>query len=137
LEIENLKKEKKENKTMKEKADVISERLLDYGAEIIRICSKLNKDTVGHHIKGQLLRSGTSVGANYEEACGAQSRADFIHKMQIVLKEIRESMYWLKLIERTQILEEDGIKKAIKETEGIGNIIGKSIVTAKETRKKR
>jgi len=62
---------------MKEKADVISKRLLDYGAEIIKLCGKLKKDTVGSHIKGQLLRSATSAGANYEEACGAQSKADF------------------------------------------------------------
>ncbi len=96
---------------MKEKADVISERLLDYGAEIIKLCGKLKKDTVGYHIKVQLLRSGTSAGANYEEACGAQSRADFIHKMQIVLKEIKESMYWLKLIERTQLMYEGGWNK--------------------------
>jgi len=121
---------------MKEKADIISERLLDYGAEIIKVCSKLKKDTVGYHIKDQLLRSGTSAGANYEEACGAQSRADFIHKMQIVLKETRESMYWLKLIERTQLLKGDGIKKIINETEDIGNIIGKSIVTAKKNANK-
>jgi four helix bundle protein len=53
--------------------------------------------------------------------------------MQIVLKEIRESMYWLKLIERTQILKGDGIKNTIKETEALGNIIGKSIVTAKKS----
>jgi four helix bundle protein len=58
---------------MKEKADVISERLMDHGAEIIKLCGKLKKDTVGYHIKGQLLRSGTSAGANYEEACGFHS----------------------------------------------------------------
>jgi four helix bundle protein len=117
---------------MKEKANIISERLLNYGAEIIKLCYKLKRDAVGYHIKDQLLRSGTSAGANYEEACGAQSRADFVHKMQIVLKELRESMYWLKLIERIQLLKEDGIKNIIKETEEISNIIGKSIVTAKK-----
>jgi four helix bundle protein len=122
---------------MKEKADALSERLLDYGAEIIKLCGKLKKDTVSYHIKGQLLRSGTSAGANYEEARGAQSRADFIHKMQIVLKEIKESMYWLKLIERTHLMKEDGIKKIIKKTEDIGNIIGKSIITAKRNRNKK
>jgi four helix bundle protein len=63
--------------------------------------------------------------------------ADFIHKMQIVLKEIRESMYWLKLIERTQLMKEDGIKKIIKETEEISNIVGKSIITAKRNRNKK
>lgn len=85
---------------MREKANIISGRL-DYGAEIMKVCNKLNNDEVSYHIKNQLLRFGTSVGANYEEACGVKSRADFIHKIQIVLKEIRESMYWLKLIEIT------------------------------------
>jgi len=78
------------------------------------------------------LGAGTSVGANYEEACGAQSKADFIHKLQIVLKEIRESMYWLKLIQRADILKVDEIKEAINETQQISAIIGKSILTAKK-----
>lgn len=77
---------------MEEKAIQISDRLLDYGGKIIKICIKLNKTAISKHIGNQLLRAGTSVEANYEEACGAQSRADFIHKLQIVLKEIKESM---------------------------------------------
>ena len=72
--------------------------MLDYGVAIIKICARLSKMAIGKHIGNQLLRSGTSVGANYEEARGAQSKADFIHKLQIVLKETRESFYWLKLI---------------------------------------
>ena len=63
-----------------------------------------------------MLRAGTSVGANYEEACGAQSKADFIHKLQIVLKEIREPMYWLKLLQRSNILKREEVKEAINET---------------------
>jgi len=71
---------------------------LDFAVEIIKLAVRLNKTSVGRHIGGQLTRSGTSPGANYEEACGAESRADFIHKLQIVLKELRESSYWLRLI---------------------------------------
>jgi len=120
---------------MEEKAQQISNRLLDYGVSIIKICAKLNKTEIDRHIGKQLLRSGTSVGANYEEACGAQSRADFIHKLQIVLKEARESLYWVKLIKRSKILKGDDISKVINETKEIANIIARSLLTAK--RKKR
>lgn len=90
---------------MQEQSRKISERLLDYGVTVVRICNELNKTAIGMHIGNQLLRAGTSAGANYEEACGAQSRADFIHKLYIVLKELREAKYWLKLIQRSNILE--------------------------------
>ncbi|HIE12255.1 MAG TPA: four helix bundle protein [Desulfotomaculum sp.] len=117
---------------MEDKATQISDRLLDYGATVIKICVKINKTAVGRHIGNQLLRAGTSVGANYEEACGAQSKADFIHKLQIALKEVRESLYWLKLIQRSNILEGEEIKKAINETQQVSAIIGRSIITAKK-----
>lgn len=58
----------------------LSERLLDFGASIVRLFTKLNKTVVGRHIGSQLMQAATSSGANYEEACGAESKADFIHK---------------------------------------------------------
>jgi len=64
---------------MKNERNDLSERLLDFAAEIIKLVVRLNKTAVGCHIGGQLTRSGTSAGANYEEAYGAESRADFIH----------------------------------------------------------
>ncbi|MCL0057218.1 four helix bundle protein [Dehalococcoidia bacterium] len=117
---------------MEDKATQISDRLLAYGVTIIKICRELNKTEIGRHIGNQLLRAATSVGANYEEARGAQSRADFIHKLQIVLKEIRESMYWLRLVERSDILSSEEIKEATNETQQISAIIGRSIITAKK-----
>ena len=117
---------------MEDKATQISDRLLDYGTTIVEICVRLNKTVIGRHIGNQLLRAGTSVGANYEEARGAQSKADFIHKLQIVLKEIRESMYWLKLIQQANLLRGEEVKEAINRTQQISNIIGKSIITAKK-----
>jgi len=63
------------------KRENISERLLDFAAKIIKLVVALGKTNVGRHIGSQLLRSATSAGANYEEACGAESRADFIHKL--------------------------------------------------------
>jgi len=60
----------------------LSERLLEFGAKIVRLTLKLNKTAAGRHIARQLIRTATSCGANYEEACAAESRADFIHKMR-------------------------------------------------------
>ena len=116
---------------MENKAVKISERLLDYGVEVVKISTKLTKTAAGRLVANQLIRCGTSAGANYEEACGAQSRADFIHKLQIVLKEIRESMYWLKLIQKSAMLNELSVSNLIDETKQLSNIIAKSIITAK------
>lgn len=81
----------------------LSERLLDFGASIVRLVIRLEKTYPGRHIGNQLMRSTTSSGANYEEACAAESKAGFIHKMQVVLKELRESLYWLKLMKKSGI----------------------------------
>jgi four helix bundle protein len=119
---------------VEEKANKLSERLLDYGAEIVKLTIKLSKTAAGRLIANQLLRCGTSAGANYEEACGAESRADFVHKLQIVLKEIRESLYWLRLIQKSAILNDLIMNKLIDETKQISNIVAKSIITAKKGR---
>ncbi|MBI5026667.1 MAG: four helix bundle protein [Nitrospirae bacterium] len=116
---------------MIEKANQLSERLLDYGVKIIKLTLKLEKTFAGKHIAGQLLRSGTSAGANYEEACGAQSRADFVHKLQIVMKELRESLYWLRLIQKSGISSSEDLNDLIDETKQLSNIIAKSLITAK------
>ncbi len=79
----------------------------------------------------QLARSATSAGANYEEACSAESRADFIHKMQIVLKELRESLYWMRLIEKTNLATPSKLLPLSQEASELASIIAKSIVTAK------
>jgi four helix bundle protein len=122
---------------MEQKATQLSEQLLDYGVEIVRLTTKLEKSAAGRLIANQLIRRGTSTGANYEEACGAQSRADFIHKLQIVLKEIRESLYWLKLAQKSSVLKvlnDPSINKIIDETKQLSNIIAKSIITAKKVK---
>jgi len=116
---------------MENKAQQLSERFLDYGVAIVKIATLLRRTPAGREIAGQLLRSGTSAGANYEESRGAQSRADFLHKMQIVLKELRESLYWLRLTDKSGILKDPALTQAIGETQQLCNIIGKSIVTAK------
>ena len=77
------------------------------------------------------MRSGTSPGSNYEEARGAESRADFIHKLCIVLKELKESRFWLRVIQRTKILKPQRVEPLIEECEELIAIVAKSIVTAK------
>ncbi len=84
------------DKNEKNKSDALTERLLDFTVRMIKLVNSLPKTVVGRHIGGQILRSGTSPGSNYEEARGAESRADFIHKLGIVLKELKETRFWLK-----------------------------------------
>ena len=76
----------------------ISERLVDFASEVIRLVEKIPAKTTVKKLSDQLLRSATSVGANYEEAQGEKSKADFVHKFQIALKEIREAHYWLRVV---------------------------------------
>ncbi len=109
----------------------ISERLLDFGAGVIHLVGGLRRTFVGRHIGGQLVRCSTSAGANYEEACGAESRPDFIHKLQVVLKELRESIYWLRLTRRSGLLDASASDPLLGEATELAKIIGKSIVTAR------
>jgi len=78
----------------------IAGRLLNLGVAAIRLAARLPRDTAGRHVASQLVRSATSGGANYEEARAAESRNDFIHKVRIAGKELRETVYWLTVIER-------------------------------------
>ena len=96
---------KKEYKVAEQRrAYDLSERFLKFAALIIEIIKKLPANLAGRRIGDQLFRAGTSTGANYEEACGAESKKGFIHKLGITLKELRETYYWLKLIRITKIL---------------------------------
>ena len=117
--------------TERKPGDDIAGRLIDFSVNIIKLTGHLPKSYAGNHIGGQLLRSGTSPGANYEEARGAQSRADFIHKMSIVLKELKESRYWLTLILKSQMTTHLDVKQVVDECGRLCAIIAQSIVTAK------
>ncbi|HAD80956.1 MAG: hypothetical protein A2509_01940 [Candidatus Edwardsbacteria bacterium RIFOXYD12_FULL_50_11] len=109
----------------------ISERLLNFAAAIIKLMGTLAKTAAGFHISKQLMRATTSAGANYEECCGAESKNDFIHKMQIVLKELKESLYWLRLIRKAQLVPDVQTDDLFKEATELVKIIAKSVVTAK------
>jgi four helix bundle protein len=119
---------------MNEKTDQLSDRLLDFAAEVIKITDALPNTVAGRHVGGQLIRAGTSCGSNYEEACGAESRSDFAHKMSIVLKELKESRFWLRLIYRTEMLASNRTEPIIGECQQLCAIVAKSILTAKRRR---
>src|SRR4030043_1682346 len=112
---------------MNGKGDQLSERLLDFIVKVIKIADALPKTISGRHIGGQLIRAGTSCGANYEEGCGAESRSDFIHKMSIVLKELKETRFWLRVIHRTEMLAPAQTEPVINECDQLCAIIAKSI----------
>ncbi len=109
----------------------LDERLLEYGARILKLVEPLPKTLAGKTIADQLLRSGMSVGANYEEAQAAESRNDFIHKLQIALKELRESNYWLRLLAKAETLPPERLANIINESNQLRAILSKSVATAK------
>jgi four helix bundle protein len=123
-----------EELTMNEKTDILPERLLVFAAAVIKITDALANTVAGRHVAAQLIRAGTSCGSNYEEACGAESRSDFVHKMSIVLKELKESRFWLRLISRTGILTSNLTEPALEECHQLCAIVAKSIPTAKRRR---
>lgn len=113
----------------------LDERLLAYGAAVIKLVESLPPSIAGRRIGDQLLRSGTSVGANFEEAQGAESRSDFAHKLQIALKELRESCYWLRLLAKTEMLPQEMLADLIDESLQLRAILSKSVATVKGTAK--
>ena len=90
---------------------------------------------MGNHIRGQLIKCGTSPGANYEEARGAESTADFLHKLGVVLKELKESRFWLNVILKASLLRPDKVGPLRDECEELIAIIAKSIFTARKSKR--
>ncbi len=114
----------------------LEERLLDFAALIIRLVESLPKTRAGNHIAGQLLRSGTSPLPNHGEAEAAESPGDFIHKLRICLKELRETLRWLRLIERIP-MSADELPDAMKESDELIRIFVASIRTAMRNRRSK
>lgn len=95
----------------------LEERLLEYAARVIRLVEKLPDTRAGNHVAGQLLRSGTSPLPNHGEAQAAESRKDFVHKLKICHKELRESRRWLLLIQRVPLRKPNRVQALVDETE--------------------
>jgi four helix bundle protein len=116
------------------RADALEERLIDFAVRIIRLSSSLPRTVAGRHIGSQIMRSGTSPAPNYGEARGAESHADFVHKLRIVIKELNETSIWLRTIERSQMLKKESLTQLINENKELSRIFMASLKTAR-TRK--
>jgi len=112
-------------------ADLLEERLIDFASKVIQFSTELPKTPAGRHIALQLLRSGTSTAPNYAEARGAESRADFIHKLGIVQKELNETSVWLRILVRTVAEKKENIVAILAENQELARIITASVITAK------
>ena len=112
----------------------IGERLINFAAAVIQIIEKIPERTTAKKLSDQVVRCVTSVGANYEEAQAAESRKDFVHKLQVALKEMRETYYWLSVL--LKISSQDiGFETQIDEARQLRAILSKSVGTAKGTAK--
>lgn len=94
---------------------------------IIKLTSRLPKTSAGKHIAGQILRCGTSPAPNYGEGRGAESTADFVHKLGIVLNELNETSIWLRIIERSEILRRELLSGIIEENKELCRILAASL----------
>lgn len=112
----------------------LENRLIDFAVLIISIIEALPNTKAGNHIAGQLVRSGTSPAPNYGEAQSAESRKDFIHKMKIALKELRESLIWLRIIERKPLSDPREMTEVIKECNELISIFVTSVKTAEHNK---
>jgi four helix bundle protein len=119
-----------ERTTMMQERRNLGERLLEYGARIIKLVECLPNTLVGRRVADQLLRSGTSAGANYEEARAAESKDDFVHKLQIALKELRVSNYWLRLLVKSGKISAERMDDLLDESNQLRAMLSKSVATA-------
>lgn len=120
---------------MVKKAYDLETRVIDYAVVVIKLVGKLPKSYVGNHLGGQLLRSGSSPALHYGEAKAAESRSDFVHKMKICLKELRESYICLKIIHQSSlIIDEAFLNEVMAETNELISIFVKSIDTANKSK---
>jgi four helix bundle protein len=122
-------------KSSQSRADELEERLVEFSVRVIKLVASLPNTPAGQHIAGQILRSGTSPAPNYGEARGAESHADFIHKLGIVLKELNETSIWLRVIERCGVLKSDPLSDIINENKALCRIITASIKTARASKR--
>jgi four helix bundle protein len=114
----------------------LEDRLLDFSARIIRLVDALPNTRAANHVAGQLLRCGTSPYGNHGEVEAAESRRDFVHKLRICLKELKESRRWLRLLQKAGLVPERKIAAILGETEELIKIFFASVRTAEKNAEK-
>jgi four helix bundle protein len=120
----------------KEKPFDIKERTFEFGVRIVRLVNTLPRTVAGAKVGDQLVKSGTSIGANVEEADGAESKRDFVHKMSIARKEARETRYWLRIVRATELSKDtQEISYLLQESDELVRILSAIIKSAKRNDK--
>ena len=109
----------------------IKEKSFAFALEIVRYCRYLREERREYVLSKQLLKSGTSIGANYREAENAESRADFIHKMSVAQKEGNESLFWIDLLASSEYLDEEGYQRLSRKNIELNKLISSIILTSK------
>jgi four helix bundle protein len=114
----------------------LEDRLIEFGVRIIHLAEAFPKTKVGNHIAGQIIRSGTSPAPNYGEAQGAESHPDFVHKMQICLKELRETRVWLLMIAKANLVKSAAqLDPLIDENNQLISIFAASVKTVRQKKR--
>lgn len=109
----------------------IEERTFRFAVAIVTFVRGLPRDTAGYAIGRQLIRSGTSIGANFEEAMGGFSPEDFLYKASLAYKEARETLYWLRVVRDSQLVNDDMVTPLVVEALAISKILRKTVETAR------
>ncbi|MEM8781325.1 MAG: four helix bundle protein [Planctomycetota bacterium] len=110
-------------------------RTLSFASRVVRLCASLPKDPVGDVLGRQLLKSGTSIGANYREATRASSRKHFVSILQIALREADETDYWLELIVENDLIPSNRLKPLQQECRELIAILAATVRTSKDSRR--
>jgi four helix bundle protein len=113
----------------------LEDRLLEFSARIIRLVDALPNTRAANHLAGQILRSGTSPYGNHGEVEAAESRKDFVHKLKVCLKELKETRRWLRLVKKSKILPEKNMVLILAESEELIRIFFASVRTAEKNSK--
>src|ERR1700761_7122994 len=103
--------------------NVILDKSFQFALRVVKLYTHLKKEKVEKELASQLLRSGTSIGANIEEAIGGSSKKEFVHKLRIAYKEARETRYWLRLFKESNLIEEKLADSFIKDCEELLKIL--------------
>ena len=115
------------------KESIIVTKSYNFALKIVKVVASLPKNSAGQVLGKQLIKSGTSIGANVEEAQGAASKKDFINKITISNKEARETRYWLKLIRDSKMIKIDQVELLLEDCDAIINILTAIIKTSKHS----
>ncbi|WP_207512178.1 four helix bundle protein [Longitalea luteola] len=112
----------------------LQKRTMQFHVDVIKLCGRFPKNAAGFETAKQLIRSAGSVGANYRAACRAKSKADWIFKIEIVLEEADESLYWMQASKAANLVEGEDLEALIKESNELVSIFTKTDITSKRNR---